>query len=73
MMTPVDMPLALHLPSSSTPLPVQQSAPSLVADTSPSAMQAVGPDDVGAELGEPTMDEVGGELAERGARPIIER
>lgn len=56
MMTPVDTPLALQLPSSSIPSPEQQSAPSLVADTSPSAMQAVGPDDVGAAEGPIVLD-----------------
>jgi hypothetical protein len=63
----VDMPFFLQLPSSSTPLPEQQSAPSVVTDTSPSAMHSVGSEGEGAELGAPP-DEDG---TERGAPPEL--
>jgi hypothetical protein len=63
------MPFFLQLPSSSTPLPEQQSLRGsvLLSVDSPSAMHSVGSEgDEGAELGAPPVDG-----AERGAPPEL--
>ena len=72
----VDMPFFLHLPSSSTPLPEQQSAPSVVAGTASSSMHAAGPEEDGAERGAPPEEDgtergAPPELVARGEPPII--